>query len=189
MPKNPEKSSADGNWRAGLLLLVVAVLLAGGVAALFILPRSGRAPTLPAPANPVQTAAASNSILENPAAEAILKSTNAFEEASSDIDKATEHMKKGNDLLAAGNVTQAIEEFRTARKFNPEDEDIHYNLGLALAQNGNLAEAKEAYNEALKIYPDYVEAQNNLGNLLVKEGNLDEAIEHLKKAVELDPKS
>lgn len=111
------------------------------------------------------------------------------ENSGTDVDKATECLKRGNDLLAAGKVEEAIEQYKRAAKLNPEDEDIYYNLGLAFARVGNLAEAKQAYNEALKIYPDYVEALNNLGNLLVKEGSYDEAVQQLSRAVELDPKS
>src|SRR5262249_5162664 len=64
------------------------------------------------------------------------------EEEATDVDKATEHVQMGNQLLAQNKVTEAVEEYRKAVKLNPDDEDTHYNLGLALAKLGQIEEAK-----------------------------------------------
>lgn len=116
----------------------------------------------------------------------IVSSTNVGQ-AEFDIDKSTEHLTRGNALLAAGNDREAVEHFALAVKFNPEDEDLYYNLALAQARTGDAAAAKKNYEKALEIYPDYIEAHINLGNLLVNEGKFEEAIEHFSKAIEQSP--
>src|ERR1044071_6568958 len=52
------------------------------------------------------------------------------EEETTDVDKATEHVQIGNQLLAQNKVAEAVEEYRMAVKLNPDDEDTHYNLAL-----------------------------------------------------------
>src|SRR6185369_11681590 len=105
----------------------------------------------------------------------------------SDLDKATDHLNRGTELLAQGKIDEAIAQYQEAVRLSPEDEDMHYNLALALGKQGNRTLAKEHYLEALRIYPDYTEAHNNFGNLLVAEGKYDEAIEHFKAALKLAP--
>jgi tetratricopeptide (TPR) repeat protein len=117
-----------------------------------------------------------------------LESAIEFDEAEVevDIDKSAEHLTRGNALLAEGKAGEAVEQFRLAAKFNPEDEDVFYNLGLAQARAGSNEAAKLSYQKSLEIYPDYVEAHNNLGNLLVHEGKFSEAIEHFHAALRND---
>jgi tetratricopeptide (TPR) repeat protein len=116
-----------------------------------------------------------------------IASTNLGQEAEFDIDKSTEHLTRGNELLASGRVEEAVEQFALAVRFNPEDEDLYYNLALAQARAGDTESAKNNYAKALEVYPDYVEAHNNLGNLLVNESKFEEAIGHFRKALEHEP--
>src|SRR5687767_786438 len=55
-------------------------------------------------------------------------------DAEFDIDRASEHLTRGNQLLAEGKPREAVAEFQLAVKFNPEDEDLFYNLGIAQAR-------------------------------------------------------
>ena len=107
------------------------------------------------------------------------------EAESDDIDKASELVNRGTKLLAQGKIDEAVAEYKEAARLSPEDEDMHYNLALALARQGQREAAKAEYLEALRIYPDYTEAHNNLGNLLVAEGKFDDAIEHFKEALKI----
>ena len=107
------------------------------------------------------------------------------EAESDDIDKATELVNRGTKLLAQGKIDEAVAEYKEAARLSPEDEDMHYNLALALARQGQRKAAKAEYLEALRIYPDYTEAHNNLGNLLVAEGKFDDAITHFKDALKI----
>ena len=95
----------------------------------------------------------------------------------------------GNQLLEQGKPAEAVQVLTEAMRLNPEDEDVHYNLGLALARLGKLEEAIREYREALRIFPDYAEAHNNLGNVLMRAGQTDEAITHLERSIKIMPTS
>jgi tetratricopeptide (TPR) repeat protein len=93
----------------------------------------------------------------------------------------------GNELLKEGKVAEAVEVLTEAARANPENEDVHYNLGLALARQGKTEDAIKEYQEALRIFPNYVEAHNNLGNALMRSGRIEEAIPHFEQAVKILP--
>ncbi len=96
-------------------------------------------------------------------------------------------IKAGNASLAAGANEEAIVKFTKAIQLNAEDEDAHFNLGIALTRTGKPLEAKKHYEKALEIVPDYEEVHNNLGNLLLVEGKTDEAIVHFLKVISSNP--
>src|SRR6185437_3920862 len=104
-----------------------------------------------------------------------------------DVEKSANLLNEGVELLSRGKVNDALARFQEAVKLNPEDEDAHYNLALALARKGDRKAAQKQYLEALRIYPDYAEVHNSFGNLLVAEGKLGEAIEHFQSAIKLAP--
>lgn len=93
----------------------------------------------------------------------------------------------GNRLLQEGKTTEAIEQFKLAMKLNPQSEDTHFNLGIALAKQGDLDAAVAQYKEALRIMPDYAEAHNNLGNVLVRQGRFADAIAEFQAAIKSMP--
>lgn len=90
---------------------------------------------------------------------------------------------RGNEQLARGDLAGALASYRAAEKLLPEDEDVFYNLGIALTRAGQTNEAIAAYETALKLFPDYAEAHNNLGNLLLRAGRVDEAVAHFRAAI------
>ena len=96
-------------------------------------------------------------------------------------------VNQGSQLLEQGKPAEAVQVLTEALRSNPEDEDVHYNLGLALARLGKVEEAIREYREALRIFPDYAEAHNNLGNVLVRAGQAEEAITHFERAVKIMP--
>jgi Tfp pilus assembly protein PilF len=98
-----------------------------------------------------------------------------------------EQVNHGNELLAQSKPAEAVEVLTKAMRMNPDDEDVHYNLGLALTRLGKFEEAVKQYEEALRIFPDYVEAHSNLGNLLMRTGRTEEAIPHFELAVKIMP--
>src|SRR6266542_4339553 len=102
-----------------------------------------------------------------------------------DIGKATELVNRGTELLTQGKIDEAVASYKEAARLSPEDEDMHYNLALALARQGKREAAKAEYLEALRIYPDYAEAHNNLGNLFVAGEKFDDAIAHFKEALKI----
>ena len=101
---------------------------------------------------------------------------------------ATELATRASALLAAGDAKSAVRVLEDALRFKPEDEDLHYNLGIAYARSGDITNAEHHYREALRLLPDYPEVHNNLGNLLLHAGRLGEAEEQFTEAIKLMPK-
>jgi Flp pilus assembly protein TadD len=92
-----------------------------------------------------------------------------------------------NSLLAVGDAKGAVRVLEEALRLKPEDEDLHYNLGIAYVRSGDITNAEHHYREALRLLPDYPEVHNNLGNLLLHAGRLGEAEEQFTEAIKLMP--
>lgn len=92
-----------------------------------------------------------------------------------------------NELLAQSKTAEATEVLNAAVKAYPDDEDAHYNLGVALARQGRFDESLRQYEEAVRIFPNYVEAHNNMGNVLMRLGRTQDAITQYETAVKLLP--
>jgi tetratricopeptide (TPR) repeat protein len=69
-------------------------------------------------------------------------------------------------LSIQGRLDQAITEYRTAIRIQPDDATFHGNLGEALGRQGNIDEAIAEHRTAIRIQPDYANAHNNLGHIL-----------------------
>lgn len=96
-------------------------------------------------------------------------------------------MSQGSELIAKGHLPEAIRVFKQALALTPEDEVLHYNIGIAYKGMGDVTNAELHYREALRLLPDYPEVHNNLGNLLLQTKRWDEAEEQLTAAVQLMP--
>jgi Flp pilus assembly protein TadD len=108
-------------------------------------------------------------------------------EAEAGEDRVVALVSEGNELLARGDYARAAEKYEEAVRLEPGSEDLHYNLGIALARLGRTEDARQHYQKALEIFPEYGEAHNNLGNLLMSQNKLDEAIEHFREAIKINP--
>ena len=89
--------------------------------------------------------------------------------------------------LDAGQLDEAIAEFRESLRLNRDSAPTHYNLGFALSARGRRDEAIAAFQEALRLDPDYAQAHNNLGALLQVAGQPDAALDHYARAAALRP--
>jgi len=96
-------------------------------------------------------------------------------------------INRANELLTQGKPAEAVQVLTEAMQLSPNDEDVHYNLGLAYTRLGKLDEAIRQYNEALRIFPNYAEAHNNLGNVLMRAGRTEEATAQFESAVKVMP--
>ena len=81
----------------------------------------------------------------------------------------------------------AIAQFSKALEIQPDDAEIHYNLGVALFVKGDLEEAIAQYQTALAIAPDNAVFHNNLGTALYAKGAVDEAIAQFQESSKLQP--
>ncbi len=109
--------------------------------------------------------------------------------AADDEDRVAALITEGNQLLAEGNYAEAAHKYERAVAISPDQEDLRYNLAIALAKLGRTEDARKQYEEALRIFPDYAEAHNNLGNLLMNENKLEEAINRFREAIKNMPEN
>jgi tetratricopeptide (TPR) repeat protein len=84
-------------------------------------------------------------------------------------------------------VEEAIAEYRTAIRLQPDLALAHSKLGLALSAQGKVEEAIAEYRTAIRLQPDLALAHNNLGNALGDQGKLAEAIAAYRTAIRLQP--
>ncbi len=171
------KGLAPAAWCLGLLLV-------GGIAVVL----KDRAQEKP-PAAGQPTAAASTSsvqVVDVDYATGEVSPTNA-PPVLKDGEQSTALANEGTRLLQAGDPKGAEAAYRAALKLTPDDEDLHYNLGIALSRMNRLEEAEAEYRSALKLFPEYPEVHNNLGNLLNRQQRYDEAITHFRAALEHQP--
>ena len=100
---------------------------------------------------------------------------------------ALDHEILGNALGRSGRPGEAVAEYETALRLDPEDPETHYNLGNTLAKMDRLPEAIEQYRETLRLKPDHAQAQDNLGISLLRMNRVPEAIGHFEAALRLVP--
>jgi Flp pilus assembly protein TadD len=136
------------------------------------LPTHGSTSAAPVPTNGIPLLASTMDASNNPA-----KSDQA----------AVKLNQQANQLMTAGDLQGAIRLYEKGLALTPEDEDLHFNLGIAYAKAGDSTKAEEHYREALRLLPDYAEVRNNLGNLLLRAGRWDEAAQQLQEAIKLQP--
>jgi Flp pilus assembly protein TadD len=97
------------------------------------------------------------------------------------------HCRAGNEFFKAHDWQGAERMYRKALEINPNNAEVHSNLGVVLAARKRGDEAVAHYRKALEIKPDYANAHYNLGVLLAKIERVDEAIDHFQKALEINP--
>jgi len=111
----------------------------------------------------------------------------AFNLLASAIYHAEYHSKLGTLLLDRGQVSEAIDQFQRALRFEPDDAEAHNNLGGLLAKQSQIDEAIRHFQEATRLEPDHPFAHYNLGNALLIKGQIDEAIRQFQEVIRLKP--
>lgn len=95
--------------------------------------------------------------------------------------------KLGVELLKAGQMLAASQQFRAAVAKEPEIAAHHVNLAYALQQLGEAAEATEQLRQAVSLDPQSFDAQYMLAGALESVPDLDAAVEHMRMALALRP--
>jgi arylsulfatase A-like enzyme/Tfp pilus assembly protein PilF len=88
-----------------------------------------------------------------------------------------------------GNTARAIELYREAVVFAPDDPQGWYNLASAFQQAGDMTHAGEAAREALRRDSTNAEAHNVLGIAYSAQGDGPHALEEFRKAIAIDPRN
>ncbi len=96
-----------------------------------------------------------------------------------------------NELLADGNVEEAIERYKKSLQEDPNNSATHNNLAIALqrrAAGDDRPRARGHFEKALANQPDFAEAHFNLAGLLDEEaGTRDLAQQHFIQAIKIQP--
>lgn len=102
-------------------------------------------------------------------------------------DLAAAHINRGVELGSKGRTNEAIEEFRTGIRLDPNEVDAHDDLGLALYRNGETDAAIAEFRIAVRLKPTDADVHRNLGVALVNKHEDDQAIAELRTAIRLEP--
>jgi hypothetical protein len=113
---------------------------------------------------------------------------------------ALTHDSFGEGLLEQGQIEEAISEFKTALKLEPNlprerlsvglriaAANTHNNLGAGYGLKGMTDEAIEQFTLAIQMNPAFDRAYFNLGNALMHQGLIDRALRCFETAVRLSP--
>jgi len=97
------------------------------------------------------------------------------------------HLKRGQDLLNAGDLNGAIAELTLAASLDSKSGEANNLLGVAYEGKGLRDRALQSFKAAVQADKDNAEYLNNYGFLLFKNNDLDDATKYLKRAVKLSP--
>lgn len=93
-------------------------------------------------------------------------------------------------LRRAGKWREAVEEYKKALKVAPNDESLHYNLGMAYAEGNDFEAARASVLKALALNPELPRKSSliagNMGLVFVRTGDNMHAMPLLRLALELD---
>ena len=90
-------------------------------------------------------------------------------------------------LKLTGRLNESLVANQKSAQLNPNDAEIHNNLGITLLELDRYYESEVSCRQAITLKPDYAEAHYNLGNTLKELGRFDEAETCYKQAITLKP--
>jgi len=90
-------------------------------------------------------------------------------------------------LRARGHIEEAVQHLREAAKMDPQNSDLHRELGITFLLVKEWKRARVEMLEAIRRDPSDSDAHNGLGYALEKLGELDAALKEYRTATQLDP--
>ena len=81
----------------------------------------------------------------------------------------------------------AFGSFESALRINPDNAEVHYNLGNTLKACDRLNASIKSYTRALDINPFHADTHINLGNAFKGIGNIEKAVSHYEHAIQINP--
>ena len=103
---------------------------------------------------------------------------------------ANDEAKKGNEAYESADYVTAESHYMAAIEADPENEQLYFNLGNALAKQGKVEEAIKAYMEFTAMTENPQEkamGEYNIGTLLSEGEQWNPAVQHLKNALKYNP--
>jgi CubicO group peptidase (beta-lactamase class C family) len=97
------------------------------------------------------------------------------------------------EMLMAGKITEAMEEYRKIKRENPQNgvvgEGRLNSLGYSLMRQKRLPEAIAIFRLNVEFYPNSSNVHDSLGEAYMMNGDKDLAITSYRRSVELNPKN
>jgi len=94
--------------------------------------------------------------------------------------------RTGTELLKAGRLEDAVDQFKHAVEADPTYAGAHNNLGIAYERLGR-EDAQAQFERAVQLMPDFTQAHFNLARILMKKGRDNEAVVALQHTIRIDP--
>lgn len=98
-----------------------------------------------------------------------------------------QHIREAIELRSRGHIEAAVEHLRSAYRLDPENSDLHREMGITFLSAKEWKRARVEMLEAIRHDPTDAEAHNGLGYALEKLGNLQGALEEYHTASKLEP--
>jgi hypothetical protein len=112
-------------------------------------------------------------------------------DASSDVAKSRVElrrlMQQALRSRAQGKIDEAVDYIRQALKLDPENSDLHRELGITFLLDKDWKRARVEMIEAIRHDRTDADAHNGLGYALEKLGDLDGAVKEYRMATRLEP--
>lgn len=86
-----------------------------------------------------------------------------------------------------GHLQEAVEELREATRLDPENADLHRELGITFLLDKDWKRARAEMLEAIRHDPSNADAHNGLGYALEKLGQIEPALREYRAAAHLEP--
>lgn len=99
------------------------------------------------------------------------------------------HFKLANQFYERKQYQKAIEQYKLALKYCPNDNICYYNMGNAYKAISKLNESLDCFNKAININPENSSAFNNKGTVLKLMKKNNEAIDAFDQAIKLNPRN
>jgi len=98
-----------------------------------------------------------------------------------------EHLQEAGRLRARGRIEEAITHLRDAYRLDPDNSDLHREMGVTFLLAKEWKRARVEMLEAIRHEPDDAEAHNGLGYALEKSGDIKGALAEYRTASHLEP--
>lgn len=126
-------------------------------------------------------------IQPNSASSTAAKPVGSNLEAAEDKIELRQLIQDAVRLRARGHIEDAVQRLREAARLDPENSDLHRELGITFLLVKEWERARVEMLEAIRHDPSDADAHNGLGYALEKLGRLDDAMKEYRKATQLEP--
>jgi len=94
--------------------------------------------------------------------------------------------RRGQLRAANGQQEQALDDFRAALDYDPNNWRALHNRGVSLAQSGQFAEAFDDFSRVIQLNPQFAKAYSNRATLYVQANDLPAALKDYERARQID---